>query len=319
MIKAVLAIDIGGTLTKIGLVTKEGRILAHQTFDTEASKPFDDFLDRLHSQVEQLKPEEEAEIVAIGVGAPNANPLNGIIEHPPNLDWGDYIPLLNAVHQRFNRPTVIANDANATAVGEMMYGVAKGMKNFVVLTLGTGLGSGIIVNGELLIGEHGVAGEIGHVSIDPEGRQCKCGLKGCLETYASVTGLKRTVFDLIAQMKGDSVLKRYSFHEMTGEIIAEAALAGDEIALEAFADAAERLGDSMANTVAHLDPEAIILTGGLSKAGDLLVRPVRESMERHLFTPYRNRVKVLISDSADVSSVHGPAALAWNALNGVAV
>ncbi|NNC83995.1 MAG: ROK family protein [Flavobacteriales bacterium] len=310
--EVVLAVDIGGTLTKIGLVNEQGVILAQKTFDTEAEQPFDSFMDRLESHVTEMSAGLEVEVLAVGVGAPNANSLSGMIEFAPNLQWGDKVPLLDEVRSRFGKETVIANDANATALGEMVFGKAKGMKNFVVLTLGTGLGSGIIINGELLIGEHGLAGEIGHVSIDPNGRQCKCGLKGCLETYASVTGLKRTVFELMASMKSRSVLREVSFADMTGEIIATAALNGDQVALKAFADAADCLGDSMANTVAHLDPEAIILTGGLSKAGNLLIDPVVASMEKNLFTPYKNKIKVLVSDSADSSSVHGPAALAWN-------
>lgn len=310
--KVVLAIDIGGTLTKLGLVNEQGEILAQKVFDTEAEESFEVFMNRLEGQVTTLSEGLEVEILAVGVGAPNANSISGMIEYAPNLQWGDKVPLLDAVKSRFGKETVIANDANATALGEMVFGSAKGMKNFVVLTLGTGLGSGIIVNGKLLIGEHGLAGEIGHVSIDPNGRQCKCGLKGCLETYASVTGLKRTVFELMASMKSRSVLRKVSFDDMTGEKIAMAALEGDEVALKAFANAADCLGDSMANTVAHLDPEAIILTGGLSKAGDLLIDPVVESMEKNLFTPYKKKIKVLVSDSSDSSSVHGPAALAWN-------
>ena len=310
----VLAIDIGGTLTKTGLVDGSGEMLDKRVFSTEADKPFEHFLERLSAEVDRMTDAMDAEIVGIGVGAPNVNAISGMIEHAPNLDWGEKVPLLDSIEERFGKKTWVANDANATALGELVYGLGQGMKNFVVLTLGTGLGSGIIVNGQLLIGSHGLAGEIGHVSIDPDGRQCKCGLRGCLETYASVTGLKRTVFEMMAEMKDDSVLRGISFMDMTGEQIAEAALKGDLIALKAFADAADRLGDSMANTVAHLDPEAIILTGGLSKAGSLLADPVRVSMEKHLFTPYRNRVKVLISNSSDLSSIHGPAALAWNGL-----
>jgi glucokinase len=210
-------------------------------------------------------------------------------------------------------PVTIANDANAAAVGELEFGMGRKMKNFVVLTLGTGLGSGIISDGKLLIGQHGMAGEIGHVNVNSSAnaRQCNCGLQGCLETYVSVTGMRRTIFELIAEMRNDSPLRSISFDEMTGEIISGAALQGDVIALKAFQQTAEILGVQMADTAAHLDPEAFILLGGLSKAGEILVKPTIESMEKHLFTAYEGKIKVLISDNPGDHAVLGPAALAW--------
>jgi glucokinase len=189
------------------------------------------------------------------------------------------------------------------------------MKDFVILTLGTGLGSGIIANGEILRGAHGMAGEIGHVNVDPNGRNCKCGLQGCLETYASVTGIKRTVFELLAEMTDDSKMRQISYDEMTGETIANAALEGDVIALSAFEKTASILGSKMADTVAHLDPEAFILSGGLSKAGAILLDPVVASMEKNLFKAYKGKIKVMISDLPGASAVLGPAALAWQQIN----
>jgi glucokinase len=227
------------------------------------------------------------------------------------LKWGKNIALAKHLKKAFGLPVTIANDANAAALGEMLFGSAQGMLNFVVLTLGTGLGSGIIVDGKLLIGAHGVAGEIGHVSINPKGRMCNCGLQGCLETYASVTGIRRTVFELLANMREDSVMRSYSFEELNGENISDAALEGDPVALRAFKKTGEVLGSKMADTVAHLDPEAFILSGGLSKAGDILLNPIKAAMEHNVFKPYRGKIEVLLSKATRADAVLGPAALAW--------
>lgn len=317
--KIVLGIDIGGTHTKMGLVTKSGKIVQSCIFNTGAKQPFDDFLKQLKSEFYQLKStlRSDQTIMSIGVGAPNANAHTGQMEHAPNFRWGNLIPLVNSVETMFNLPVTIANDANAAAIGELEFGMGKGMRNFVVFTLGTGLGSGIISNGELLIGEYGMAGEIGHVNVNSasNARQCNCGLQGCLETYVSVTGIRRTIFELIAEMRNDSSLRGISFDDMTGEVISNAALNGDAIALEAFKHTAEVLGCQMADTTAHLNPEAFILLGGLSKAGDILLQPTLASMERNLFSAYKGKVKVLISKTPNNHSVLGPAALAWRSLN----
>tara|TARA_R110002033_G_scaffold166331_1_gene204905 strand:+ start:129262 stop:130221 length:960 start_codon:yes stop_codon:yes gene_type:complete len=313
----VLGIDIGGSLTKIGLVFKDGHILDKTVFKTEAEKPFTSFMVKLKSEVETLISQQDLDIkiLAIGVGAPNANPYSGQIENPPNLKWGKAIPLSKTISDTFKLPVYIANDANAAALGELLFGSAKGMKNFVTLTLGTGLGSGIIADGKLLIGEHGAAGEIGHVNVDPHGRMCNCGLRGCLETYASVTGIKRTVFELLSEMREDSILRNISFTAMTGEHISEAALKGDLVALKAFDKTGEILGSKMADTVAHLDPEAFIISGGLSKAGDILLKPIKTNMENYLFSAYKGKIKVLLSNATRSDAVLGPAALAWLALD----
>lgn len=315
----VLGIDIGGTYTKMGLVTKTGNILANTKFDTEAKKPFEEFLKKLKAEVKNLTTTSNSgqQVVAIGVGAPNANSRTGNMEHPPNLRWGDTVALAQSIKDIFELPVSIANDANAAALGELEFGMGKGMKNFVVLTLGTGLGSGIISNGELLIGEHGMAGELGHVNVNStsNARQCNCGLKGCLETYVSVTGMRRTIFELIAEMTEDSGLRSISFDDMTGEIISDAALADDAIALKAFEMTAETLGIQLADTAAHLDPEAFILLGGLSKAGGILLKPTIAAMERNLFTAYEGKVKVLISETPGDHAVLGPAALGWQLMH----
>ncbi|MGB5553539.1 MAG: ROK family protein [Flavobacteriaceae bacterium] len=312
----VLGIDIGGTYTKLGLVDVNGEILSIKKFSTEAKKPFAEFEKMLHSEINALlstlKPDQK--IMAIGVGAPNANGYSGNMEHAVNFRWGDEVPLVASIKKVLNLPISLANDANASAVGELQFGLGKGMKHFVVLTLGTGLGSGIISNGELLIGHNGMAGEIGHVNVVPDGRQCNCGLKGCLETYVSVTGIRRTIFELIAEMNVDSELRSISFDDMTGEIISDAALNGDAIALKAFQETAEFLGTQMADTAAHLDPEAFILLGGLSKAGDILLKPVVAAMEQHIFNAYKGKVKVLMADMPGNHSILGAAALGWRAV-----
>ena len=316
----VLGIDIGGTYTKIGLVDALGNIFQTKQFATEAKQPYNTFLGRLKTEINALKSglQSNHQLLGIGVGAPNANTHTGAMENPPNFKWGNTIPVAHSLKELFGLPIIIANDANAAAVGELEFGMGKGMKNFVVLTLGTGLGSGIISDGALVLGQNGMAGEIGHVNVNSSlnARQCNCGLLGCLETYVSVTGMRRTIFELIAEMRDDSPLRSISFEAMTGEIISEAALQNDAIALKAFEYTAEILGIQMADTAAHFDPEAFILLGGLSKAGDILVRPTIESMENHLFVAYKNKVKVLISDSPGEHTVLGPAALAWRMFTG---
>ncbi len=222
------------------------------------------------------------------------------------------MPLVASVEQALQSKAVITNDANLVALGEFAYGNAKGMKNFLVLTLGTGVGSGFMVNGELLLGHDGMAGEMGHVNVNPNGRVCSCGLIGCLETYASVTGIKRTVFKLMADMKAPSSLRKHNYNDLTGKMIAEAALAGDPIAQKAFEYTGEILGTKLADAVAYFSPEAIFLAGGLTKAGDLLLVPTRKSMEERMFQAYRGKVKLLISDMGKkYDGVIGAAALAW--------
>lgn len=312
-IEVVLAMDIGGTFTKIGLVEKNGTIWGKRVFNTGSKNSFQGFVLNLEEEVTLLCAElkNKIKIVAIGIGAPNANCVTGQMEHPPNFKWGDFVPISETISPLFKLPVVIANDANAAAVGEQTYGIAKEMKHFVVLTLGTGLGSGIVVDGKLVTGANGMAGELGHVSVDPEGRNCNCGLKGCLETYASVTGIKRTVFELLAELKEDSFLRGISYDAMTGEIISEQALKGDVIALKAFEITGKILGSKIADTVAHLDPEAFILTGGLSKAGDILLEPVVRNMEKNLFAAYKGKVKIFISPTESSDTILGPAALVW--------
>ncbi|NJB72169.1 glucokinase [Saonia flava] len=313
----VLGIDIGGTYTKLGLVNRNGDILANSFFDTQAQSSFSIFQKKIEKEISNLKSklQKEQQLLAIGIGAPNANFNTGKMEHPPNFKWGDYVPITDSINRILDLPLTITNDANAAALGEMHFGMAKGMKDFVVLTLGTGLGSGLVSHGALITGANGMAGELGHVNVFPNGRQCNCGLKGCLETYASVTGIRRTVFELISEMNIESPLKKLSFKELSGQKISEAALNGDVIALKAFEYTGKILGSKMADTAAHLDPEAFILTGGLSNAGKILLDPIISSMEENLFNAYKKKIKVLISSSPSSNAVLGPAALAWQSLD----
>jgi glucokinase len=313
-VPCVLAMDLGGTLTKLGLVGRDGQILKSEVFSTGATGPFERFLERV-GQVFSAWKAEGWFPEALGIGAPNASHQSGCMETPPNFKWGKRVPLLESLKEIWDLPAFLTNDANAAAIGELHFGVARNMKHFVTLTLGTGLGSGIISHGRLLTGSHGMAGEIGHINVYPDGRQCNCGLKGCLETYASVTGIRRTVLELIAEKGGGaSALSKLSYEALEGRRISEAALEGDPVAREAFDFTGRILGIKMADTAAHLDPEAFVISGGLSKAGDLLLEPVRQSMESRLFSAYRGKIKVLLSRFSSEEAVLGPAALAWDSL-----
>ncbi|MDD2899568.1 MAG: ROK family protein [Desulfuromonadaceae bacterium] len=310
----VIGIDIGGTTTSLGCVNRQGVLLSGVTLETHADQAADVLVSRLHDTIERLRAALplKTNISGIGIGAPNANYYRGTVENPPNLNWGPVTHLVELFRQRNNLPTAITNDANAAAIGELLFGGARGMEHVIVITLGTGLGSGIIVNGEMLYGAGGFAGELGHTTVDPDGRECACGKRGCLETYVSATGLCRTVFELLAQRCESSVLRNINFEQMTSKKIYEAACAGDQIALAAFDKTARTLGMKLADAVAHTGPEAIFLSGGLAAAGDLLVVPVRRYLEEFLFTPYKGKVKLLLSGLPEGNgAVLGAAALAW--------
>ena len=314
--QVVLGIDIGGTNTKFGYVDREGNCLAGTSIQTGADQPAQHFFNRLQENAKALleKIGEECEIAGIGIGAPNANYYKGTIENPPNLNW-EYVDVKAEMGMYYNVPLAITNDANAAALGEMLFGAARGMKDFIVITLGTGLGSGIVANGELIYGADGFAGEIGHTIVDPNGRRCGCGKLGCLETYASATGLCRTVLELSCRSISPSELRRFSATELTSEMVHQAALRGDPLACEAFDFTGRILGLKLADSVAHLSPEAIIFSGGLAAAGDMLFNPTRKSLEKHLFPIFRNKVKLLQSELSEGNpAVLGAAALIWNVL-----
>ncbi|NJO03940.1 MAG: ROK family protein [Bacteroidia bacterium] len=313
-----LGIDIGGTNTKLGFVDREGNIVREILLATRAEEHVTSFLPRLFDSIDSLYAELAGQInwLGTGIGAPNANYYRGTIENPPNLQWGGVIHFVDLFKKKYNLPTVITNDANAAALGEMIFGAARGMKNFIVITLGTGLGSGVVVNGELVYGHSGVAGEMGHLLVNTEGRLCGDGRRGCLEAYVSVTGIRRTVSKLLADSLEYSELREVSQSELTGERITEAALRGDKIALEAFEYTGEILGQKLADTVLITSPEAIILFGGLANAKDLIFQPTLRSLDRYLFKPFRGTVKLIISELQHRNAaILGTSALIWHELD----
>lgn len=315
-IKATLGIDIGGTNTVFGFVDREGKCLASASIPTNAQQPATSLFGRLAESAKTLLAgvKDKCELVGIGIGAPNANYYKGTIENPPNLSWG-HVDVVAEMKKYFTVPIAITNDANAAALGEMFFGAAKGMKDFIVITLGTGLGSGVVANGELIYGADGFAGEIGHTNVDPNGRQCGCGNRGCLETYASATGLCRTVQEIICNSTTPSELRNVSYEKLTAHMVFEMAQRGDKLALEAFEITGRILGIKLADSVAHTSPEAIVLFGGLASAGDLIFKPTKRSMEERLFPNFRNKVKIIPSRLVEGNTaVLGASALIWNDL-----
>ncbi len=293
----VLGIDIGGTTTTFGFVEADGNCLAETEIPTMAREPLSRFMDRLAQQVRQafFPFAANRSLIGIGIGAPNADHRTGMLNNPPNLKWGTSVDLAGLFQRVFALPVALDNDANAAALGEMEYGAARGMEHFIVITLGTGVGSGIVVNGKILHGTDGFAGEIGHTVVDPEGRICGCGNRGCLEAYASAGGLCRTFFSLSAKQGGESILHSVPFSALSAKMVCEAALQGDCIAGSAFEETGRILGMKLADAAVLLSPEAIFLQGGLSAAGELIFEPARRSLERHLPGMFRGRVKLLPS------------------------
>ena len=314
MKEVALGIDIGGTNTVFGFIDKEGICIAEGTLPTQRHADVEDYIDELFQAINTEKENlsYDVKIKGIGIGAPNASYYTGTIEDAANLRWKGSIPLVKLVQKRLDVPVYITNDANAAAMGEKVFGAARDMNNFMVITLGTGLGSGIFANGDILHGHGGFAGEVGHMIVRKSGRECGCGRKGCLETYVSATGVKRSVYKLLARHNGDSELRDIPFNELTAKMVAEAANRGDEVAKETFSYTATILGEVLANVVAVTSPEAIFLFGGLTKAGDILFDPVRETLEKNLLSIYKNKIKVLPSGLSDNAAVLGSAALVWN-------
>lgn len=318
MIELIVGIDIGGTSTKYGLVDLDGKVLFQSKIPTQTHEDFRDYIKDLSSAIKAgvEKVGNNSKIIGIGIGAPNANFYRGTIEHAPNLNWKGVIPIVDIIKADFNVPVLITNDANAAAMGEMIYGNAKKMNDFIVITLGTGLGAGIVCNGKLVHGHDGFAAELGHVIINPRGRQCGCGRRGCLETYVSATGIKRTVYKMLADHLEESELRGISFHDLTTKMIAESALRGDLVAKDAFEYTGQVLGAKMADTVAHTDPEAIFLFGGLSLAGDLIFSPTRKYLEETLMPIYKGKVQVLPSGLQNQSApILGASSLIIDYLN----
>ncbi|MBD5218505.1 MAG: ROK family protein [Bacteroidales bacterium] len=314
----VLGIDIGGTNTVFGIVDARGQVVASGSIKTLQHLDFDDYVKELHSAVQRLLLANDAEgkIQGIGIGAPNANYYTGEIINPPNLPWGDRIPIAEKVSKAFHGiPVAITNDANAAALGEMTYGAARGMKDFIMITLGTGVGSGIVVNGQLVYGHDGFAGELGHVVMKRNnGRVCGCGRTGCLEAYCSATGVARTAREFLDARSDSSLLRNLDPEDITSKDVYEAAVQGDQLALDIFKFTGEMMGEAFADMVAFSSPQAIILFGGLTKSGELLLKPVRESLEAHLFPIYRGKTKIILSELKESdAAVLGASALGWEA------
>jgi glucokinase len=311
-------VDIGGTNTKFGLVDREGNVLFQSSISTQAHEEFSDYLKALSNELRSALATLpfEYKFLGIGVGAANGNYYKGTIEHATNLKWKGIIPLAQMLHDEFNVTALVTNDANAAAVGEMVYGAAKGLKDFIVITLGTGLGSGIVCNGQLVNGKHGIAGELGHTTVNYAGRYCNCGKRGCLETYVSATGIKRSVYKLLADHLEPSELRGISFDNLSTKMITESALRGDIVARAAFEYTARILGTKLAETVVHTDPEAIFLFGGLSLAGDLIFKPTIKHMEANLMPVFRGKVKILPSGLQNQAApILGASSLVWNHLS----
>jgi len=316
--KVALGVDIGGTNTDIAFVDREGNFLAEDRLLTTAYPQAESFVDALAGKMKTLKAsvDKDIEVIGVGIGAPMGNINKGTIEEPADLPWKGITPLADLLKEQLPAwPILVTNDANAAAVGEMIYGAAKGMKNFAVITLGTGLGSGIVIDGKLVYGHNGFAGEVGHTIVRPgkTNRECGCGRYGCLETYVSATGLKRTLFKIMSDSIEPSVLRDVSFNQMTSLDIADAAEHGDVLAKRAFEHTGEMLGLKMADLVAHTNPEAIFLFGGLALAKGLILEPTQRAFYDNLLTIYRGKVKLLASElNSKNSAVLGASALAWD-------
>ncbi len=337
MSEITVGIDIGGTNTAIGMVDRDGSVLFEQipqlptpqkkeNYDLSQArseeileKYTDTLVAKIKGAIDSVKQTTpDLEVAGIGIGAPNGNYYKGTIELAPNLPFIGVVQFTDLIKSKIPEIEIIklTNDANAAALGEMIYGGGKGMKNFMMITLGTGVGSGLIVNGDLVYGHDGFAGECGHIVVVPDGRLCGCGGLGHLEAYCSAPGIVRTVFELLAKHnKSDSELAGIPFNSMTSEIVYNAAVKGDEIAREAFEITGELLGRGLATSVCHLSPEAIFLFGGMSAAGDLIFKPTKDSMERHVLPVFRNKVKILPSElKAGSAAIVGASALVWKEL-----
>jgi len=315
--EVVLGIDIGGTYTKYGLVDQSGRIYMEDEISTRDHKVIEDFIVALHQHLDAHidNNKNEFNIKGIGIGAPNGNYYTGSIEYPPNLVWKGKIEFVKLMENEFGIPAVLTNDANAAALGEMLFGAAKGLNHFIMITLGTGLGSGLVVNGEIVYGSDGFAGELGHILAVENGRQCGCGKRGCLETYVSATGIKRTVFELLAEEITESDFRKITYSRLNPKMINTLADKGDPIAIKAFEKTGELLGRCLADSVAHISPSKIFLFGGLARAGRWIINPTKRSMEKHLLPIYRDKIDIVPSALLNKNiAVLGAAALSWKRL-----
>lgn len=312
-----VGIDIGGTTTKFGIVNDKGEILMQDRIPSNEHDIVEDFIEDLHKKLMPMieKAGQVSDFSGIGIGAPNGNIYTGTIEYAPNLKWKGIIPLADLIEKKFTLPTRLTNDANAAAMGEMMYGACKGMKHFITITLGTGVGSGIVIDGKIVVGHDGFAGELGHTIIRPGGRLHKStGMRGSLESYASATGVRETAIEMLTTHPEEaSLLRNYSINDLTSETVYECAIQGDNIANNIFEFTGQILGESLANFIMFSSPEAIVLFGGLTKAGNLLLNPTRKHMEMNLLPIFQNKVKLVFSELKEAdAAILGASALVWD-------
>lgn len=317
--KLAIGIDIGGTNTVFGIVNHRGEIIYRGALCTSEYPVVEDFIKALKKALRPAIEEigGKKKIQGIGIGAPNGNFYTGTIEYAPNLLWKGVVPLAEMVSKAFNVPAALTNDANAAAVGEMMYGAARGMKDFIMITLGTGVGSGIVANGQLILGHDGFAGELGHVTVIPNGRfHPGTGFHGSLESYASATGVVRTAQEFLSESTEDSLLRNVPVAELDSKQVFDCAIKGDRIAKLVYEYTGKILGEALANFVMFSSPQAIILFGGLTKAGDLIMEPVREHMEKNILPIFRNKVKLIFSELKESdAAILGASALVWEMKN----
>ncbi len=310
----VVGMDIGGTNTVFGVVDSRGNVLASDSIKTQEHKEIDEYVDavckKLIPLLQQFGGAENFK--GMGVGAPNGNYYKGTIEFAPNLPWKGVIPLAAMFEDKLGIPTALTNDANAAAIGEMTYGAARGLRNFIMITLGTGVGSGIVINGQLVYGHDGFAGELGHVIVERDGRLCGCGRKGCLETYCSATGVARTAREFLVARSEPSLLREIPAEEIVSKDVYDAAIKGDKLAQEIFEYTGTILGRALADFIAFSSPEAIILFGGLAKSGDLIMKPIQKAMDENVLKIYAGKTKLLLSQLKDAdAAVLGASALGW--------
>lgn len=313
----VVGIDIGGTNTVFGIVDARGVVIASSSIKTLKHSDVNAYIDELYNEVTRLLVANDAvdKVHGIGIGAPNANYYTGMIEKLVNIPWPTPLPLAQMVSDKFGIPVAITNDANAAAIGEMTYGAARGLKDFIMITLGTGVGSGIVINGQLVYGHDGFAGELGHVIMKRNnGRLCGCGRTGCLEAYCSASGVARTAREFLEIRADESLLRNIPIEAITSKDVYDAAMAGDKLANEIFEYTGNILGEAFADFTVFSSPEAIILFGGLAKSGELLMRPLRESMEKHMMPMFKGKVRILLSELKEAdAAVLGASALGWEA------
>ena len=316
----VLGVDIGGTNTVFGIVDARGHVIASDSIKTQKYTDFDEYVKELHHGVMHLLEKNDAtdKIQGIGIGAPNANYYTGEIISPPNLPWAGVTPLAEKVSKAFGGiPVAVTNDANAAALGEMTYGAARGMKDFIMITLGTGVGSGIVVNGQLVYGHDGFAGELGHLIVKRNnGRTCGCGRTGCLETYCSATGVARTAREFLEIRTEPSTLRNLQIEDITSKDVYDAAMAGDKVAKDIFQYTGTILGEAFADMVSFTSPQAIILFGGLAKSGELLMKPLQDAFDKSVMPVFKGKTKIILSELKESdAAVLGASALGWEAKN----